>query len=113
MFITFCVLQAFALAFAWVGLIWLWLSQADVPEISSYPLLDFATKTRFLRDTPASRHTQSCDAGYDLLPNAMDDKSVRRRLKDERVIFVKPKQKATSRDSSRMRRASEANETDP
>ncbi|GAB7354876.1 hypothetical protein MBLNU459_g5518t1 [Dothideomycetes sp. NU459] len=43
-FITYIVIQSLALIFCWTVVIWLYISPTRCPEISSYPLLDFAGK---------------------------------------------------------------------
>lgn len=50
MFVVFCVLQCVVVGFAWTVLIWLWIARPRMLEYSSYPLFDFAVKTRFSGD---------------------------------------------------------------
>ena len=44
MFITYIILKSFALAFCWTVIVWQCFSHHRHPEISSYPLVDFASK---------------------------------------------------------------------
>ncbi|KAL4877496.1 hypothetical protein BJY04DRAFT_222054 [Aspergillus karnatakaensis] len=46
MFYTFLTLQITIHLFIWSVLAWLWITNPPVPEITSYPLFDFAVKTR-------------------------------------------------------------------
>ncbi|KAF2470127.1 uncharacterized protein BDR25DRAFT_152192, partial [Lindgomyces ingoldianus] len=46
MFIAFIALQSVALIFIWVVLIWVWVTKPSLPQLSSYPLVDFAFKSK-------------------------------------------------------------------
>ena len=89
MFILFCVLQGLVQAFALGCIVWLFATQSGIPETSSYPLIDFSTKTRFLN---ASQTTGELPAGYDPtddLTAADGSRSVRKLLKGRRTVIFK------------------------
>lgn len=48
MFIAFIVLDTSVLLFIWAILLWLWVLRPSLPKLSSYPLIDFAFKSREL-----------------------------------------------------------------
>lgn len=88
MFILFCVLQGVVQAFAWGVLIWLWLSKLDFPETSSYPIIDFAIRTRFsdsLQNAEDIEGAHGLSRGLDM---DASDSSVRKRLKDTRTMLL-------------------------
>ncbi|KAI1967016.1 hypothetical protein LOZ58_000509 [Ophidiomyces ophidiicola] len=47
MFIAFLVLESVVLSFIWAVFLWLLISRQNLPEITSYPLFDFAFKTKY------------------------------------------------------------------
>jgi hypothetical protein len=82
MFILFCVLQAIVQVFIWAVLIWFWTTAPYFPELSSYPLIDLATKIHVLDEfgnAPAS-HATNAD-----LRDASGDKAIRKALRHRRV----------------------------
>ncbi|KIW23718.1 hypothetical protein, variant [Cladophialophora immunda] len=87
MFILFCTLQSIVLGLAWTVLIWAWMTNPDLPEISSYPLVDFAMKTRLV---DASLPATNSHAGRDMddgLAAAAGDKLIRKYLQNIRVVI--------------------------
>ena len=46
MFIAFVVLHGLVLLFIWGVLLWVWITRPTLPKLSSYPLVDFAFKSR-------------------------------------------------------------------
>lgn len=46
MFIAFVVLHGLVLIFIWGVLLWVWIARPTLPKLSSYPLVDFAFKSR-------------------------------------------------------------------
>ncbi|EAS30478.3 uncharacterized protein CIMG_05957 [Coccidioides immitis RS] len=60
MFILFLLLHILVLTFVWAMLLWLVITRPDLPKISSYPLFDFAFKTRYtMPSDPPPRHQKS------------------------------------------------------
>jgi hypothetical protein len=89
MFILFCVLQGLVQGFAWGVMIWLWTTNPNFPQTSSYPLIDFAIKTHFLSP---SRSTADPQTGYDPaddLDTVAGDRSIRKLLKGRRTMIYK------------------------
>ncbi|ORY14471.1 hypothetical protein BCR34DRAFT_560515, partial [Clohesyomyces aquaticus] len=81
MIIAFIVLESLALIFIWAVLIWLWTTRPFLPHLSSYPLVDFAFKSK-----------ESSHSGEGFGPSSLDmmvadDKKIRHKLGDTRVIL--------------------------
>lgn len=94
MFILFCFLQAFALAYAWGILLWLWVTNPQLPQISSYPLIDFAMKTRFRhqydllrQDSDESTASKDSWSKHGSLHPWHNDIAIRKALKNEVVVI--------------------------
>ena len=92
MFVAFCTLQAICIICVWAALVSRWIHYHNMPEISSYPLVDFAMKTE-----QATSPVQSTLSSSDLhvvksrsLHPLVDSKAVRKLLKDQRTILVRP-----------------------
>lgn len=88
MFILFCVLQTFVIGFGWVVLMWHWIMASDLLVISSYPTIDFSMKTDFTSIRPTVAQIQDSDKCGVALTTALDDRTIRRILKDERVKCI-------------------------
>lgn len=86
MFILFCILQTVVQSFGWAVLVWLWTTGAYLPELSSYPLVEFTTKLRFVE--PAERTTiGSAKPEVDSALNDVEgDRLIRKILKQHHVI---------------------------
>jgi len=87
MFILFCALQSIVLGLAWAVLIWVWTANPDIPEISSYPLVDFAMKTRFVDASLPANSFQDDSHIDDGLAAAAGDKLIRKYLQNIRVVI--------------------------
>ena len=70
-------------------MIWLWTTNPNVPEISSYPLIDFAVKTRLLSPSQSTADPQASYDPADDLATAAGDRSIRKRLKGRRTMIYK------------------------
>ena len=86
MFILFCVLQGLVQGFAWGVMIWLWTVNLRFPEASSYPLIDFAAKTRFAYSSQNAGGSQVANDSSDDLATAVGDGSIRNCLKGRRTM---------------------------
>jgi hypothetical protein len=68
---------------------WLWTTNPNFPETSSYPIIDFAVKTHL---SCPSQSTADSQAGYDPaddLATAAGDRSIRKLLKGRRTMIYK------------------------
>jgi hypothetical protein len=65
MFIAYLILQSIVLAFFWGVIIWRWIGHYTVPELSSYPLIDFAAK--LINKDILSKHIQLLDTEVEKL----------------------------------------------
>ena len=85
MFSTFCILQSISVIFIWTILIFRWTHHHDMPQISSYPIIDFAMKARQI----------SHEQGYALstsIPTSAGDTFIRHAFSHQStVMFDSPK----------------------
>nr|KAK5437002.1 hypothetical protein LTR18_009367 [Exophiala xenobiotica] len=86
MFILFCVLQGLVQGFAWGVMIWLWRVNLRFPEASSYPIIDFAAKTRFAYSSQSAGVSQVANDPSDDLATAVGDRPIRNCLKGRRIM---------------------------
>ncbi|TKA78160.1 hypothetical protein B0A55_03899 [Friedmanniomyces simplex] len=86
-FITYLSLEAFALAFCWAIFVWQCVQAKRLPEISSYPPVDFASK---LRERRASDDALS-ESLHSLVPPEADETASRHSLAKVRVTVVRRK----------------------
>jgi hypothetical protein len=94
MFIIFCVLEALVLACAWGIFLWLWTTNADLPEVSSYPVIDFTMKAQFLSANQRGPYSESeqrvegADVDWrDELDRTAGDTAIRKLLGDRMVVM--------------------------
>jgi hypothetical protein len=83
MFAAYLILQLVVLLFVWANLIIIWLSRSMLPEISSYRLIDFASKA--VEKNVPDRRT-GLDEKLESMTNSGDDR-VRKELKDVKVFL--------------------------
>lgn len=93
MFITFVVLHSLVLAFIWGVLLWLWIWKPSLPKLSSYPLIDFAFKSKEL----ATSGDDSSPSGQYLIE--ADDMKIRHRFRETRIALRKARDSGTSTES--------------
>jgi hypothetical protein len=86
MFIIFCILQTLVQGFGWAVSIWLWTTGAYLPELSSYPLVEFALKTRFVAPAERTAVDTAKPEVETLLEDVEGDRLIRKMLKRQRVI---------------------------
>jgi len=93
MFILFCVLQAVIQGFAWGVLIWLCATSPGFVQTSSYPLIDFAFKTRDVSASLNAAHSQDGSYLDRNSATATGDSSIRQLLKDRKIVMsrIEPK----------------------
>lgn len=85
MFSTFCTLQSISVIFIWIILVFRWAHHDNMPQISSYPIIDFAMKTRQIS------HEQG-DALSTSIPTSAGDTFIRHAFSHQStVIFDSPK----------------------
>lgn len=89
MFILFCVLQGVVQAFAWGVMIWLWTAKLNLPETSSYPIVDFAVKTRFAYSSISPVDIKAAEGPGGGLNTAVGDGLIRKRLKGLKTMVHK------------------------
>ncbi|KAF2122772.1 hypothetical protein BDV96DRAFT_639340 [Lophiotrema nucula] len=80
MLIAFIALEGLSLLFIWAVLVWLWVVNPELPQLSSYPLVDFAFKAK-------EQGHEGGGFGYGNGLVGADDKRIRRKLKDVRVTL--------------------------
>lgn len=90
MFITFCILQIMCISCVWSALICRWLYHDGMPNTSSYPIIDFAMKTKQHCDPQASKlinATATPIGDSDLIDRSADDKLIRQVLRDDYTVL--------------------------
>ncbi|KAF2729382.1 hypothetical protein EJ04DRAFT_475754 [Polyplosphaeria fusca] len=81
MFVAFAVLEGLSILFIWALLIWLWITKPRLPQITSYPLVDFAFKAKepgYTGEGFGPRRAGIYEA---------DGQELRRRMRDVRVTL--------------------------
>lgn len=85
MFILYLILESLALVFCWSVIVWQSMSCRHHPEISSYPLVDFASK---LQEKPAMDGGCALSLRSVVLPES-DDKAIRHSLAKMEMMVVR------------------------
>jgi hypothetical protein len=83
MFVAFVILEGLSLLFIWGVLVWLWVMNPKLPQLTSYPLMDFAFKAKepgYTGEGIGPRMLGSHDA---------DGETIRHRMRDVRVTVRK------------------------
>jgi hypothetical protein len=89
MFILFCVLQGVVQGFAWGVMIWLWAIKLNLPETSSYPIIDFAVKTHFAYPALSAADPEAAHGPGGDLNAAIGDGLIRKRLRGVKTMVHK------------------------
>ena len=84
-FITYIILESFALAFCWVVVVWQCFSRHRHPELSAYPLVDFASK---LQEKSGVDGACSLSLRPFVSPES-DDKAIRHSLTNFKITAVR------------------------
>lgn len=93
MLIAFCVLQSICVAWVWIVLLCRWIFHRDMPNISSYPIVDFAFKSH--------QHTYQSDGiARTKIDVSGDNTAIRELLKDEYTAVGHAKKPLSPEQSS-------------
>lgn len=93
MLIAFCVLQSICIAWVWIALVCRWIFYRDMPNISSYPTVDFAFKSH--------QHTnQSDEIARTKFDVSADNTAIRELLKEGYTAVGHAKKPLSSGQSS-------------
>ena len=110
MFIIFCVLQAVVQAFVWGVLIWLWATSGHLPELSAYPLIDFATKIHLVDEADGTTLSKGVN---NVLDDAISDRLLRKALRHRRVMTTSAAKLETREEPSSVGEQVQSREVTP
>jgi hypothetical protein len=87
-FIAYVVLQSLCLLFAWVVAIWQWFNRERVPEISSFPLVDFSSKMRIKATKGADNKSSTMVELGNLIERKFGDAKILSKLRNFQAVSL-------------------------